>query len=94
MLEAISAYKWCNVRFVDRGELIEEKHYIQGSKIVAPQYVLPEGCVLVEGWYSPDKEGIWDFEDDKVQDDMTLYLNYMSEGMVIENGKITNKREL
>lgn len=91
MLEAISAYKWCNVRFVDRGELIEEKHYIQGSKIVAPQYVLPEGCVLVEGWYSPDKEGIWDFEDDKVQDDMTLYLNYMSEGMVIENGKITNK---
>lgn len=90
ILEMVSQYRWFSVKFLDRGELIEERHYVQGSKIAEPQYTLPPGCILVDGWFNPATNSIWDFENDVIEDNMTLSLNYMSAGVVIVNGAVKN----
>ena len=84
--EKLKGIKPYRVRYYDNGELIDEKFEIAGAKLTPPQYDLPENCVLVGGWYNPDSEKLWDLEKDTVEGDMELYLNYMTDDIIISQG--------
>ena len=80
--------KWHLVKFYDHDTLIEERYLIEGDKLIEPQYTLPENCVIVGGWYNPDAEKLWDMEEDRIEGETKLYLNYMTDDIVISNGEV------
>ena len=84
-LKDIKPYR---VRYYDNGRLIAEKFEIAGAKLTPPQYELPEYCVLVGGWYNPDSEELWNLDEDTVEGDLNLYLNYMTDDVVISQGVV------
>ena len=90
MLKIFKSYRWFTVRYYDNGRLIKEERVIEKSKLVEPQYKLPNGCVLAEGWYFPSENRIWDFDRDTAEQDIDLYLNYMSEGVAVRDGMVTS----
>ncbi|MDE6372364.1 MAG: leucine-rich repeat domain-containing protein, partial [Clostridia bacterium] len=90
ILNMVAKYKWCKVSFYDDGLLIEEQWVSAGSKLTAPQYTLPDNCVLVGGWYNPATESMWDMDNDTVQESTVLALNYMTDDVVISNGVVTS----
>ncbi len=88
--EKVEKIKWHTVKYYDNGKLLEEKLTLAGAKLTPPQYALPENCVLVGGWYNPDTERIWNMDEDTVEGDTQLYLNYMTDDIVISQGKVTS----
>lgn len=90
IIEKVAAFKWCKVSFYDNGRLLQEQWVCAGSKLTSPSYTLPEHCVLVEGWYNPATETIWNMDEDTVQENTKLYLNYMSDEVVIAYGEVRN----
>ncbi|MDE5655246.1 MAG: leucine-rich repeat domain-containing protein, partial [Clostridia bacterium] len=89
-LEKVEKFKWYTVKYYDNGKLIEEKLTLSGAKLTPPQYTLPQYCVLVGGWYNPATERIWNLDEDTVEGDMELHLNYMTDDVVISKGTITS----
>ncbi len=88
--EKVEKIKWYTVKYYDNGKLIEEKLTLVGSKLTPPQFTLPEGCVLVGGWYNPATERIWNLDEDTIEGDTQLYLNYMTDDVVISQGAVTS----
>ena len=78
------------VEFVVYGNTVKKINVIEGSKLSEPQYSLPEKCSVVDGWYIIDGiDGrLWDFSTDRVEDNMRLTLNFMSDGLVFSQGKL------
>lgn len=90
-LDKVKNIKWRKVKFYDNGKLIDEKILLAGEKLKAPQYTLPQYCVLADGgWYNPATEQIWDTDEDTVEDDTELQLNYMTDDIVITDGVVTS----
>ncbi|MDE7190969.1 MAG: leucine-rich repeat domain-containing protein [Clostridia bacterium] len=90
ILDMVAKFKWCKVKFYDRGKLIEEQWVTVGSKLTEPSYTLPANCVVVGGWYNPATETMWDMDNDTAQDSMELALNYMTDDVVISDGIVSS----
>ncbi|MDE5756111.1 MAG: leucine-rich repeat domain-containing protein [Clostridia bacterium] len=90
MLTMVRNIKWYKVKFYDYGKLLDERWIVEGGKLTAPQYTLPSDCAIVGGWYNPAAGEIWDMENDTVQSDTDLYLNYITDEIVIVNGEVTD----
>ena len=77
------------VNFRINGEIVKSVTVGEGSTLTPPEYALPEGCEVVEGWYDLSKDKLWNFAIDTVQEDVTLTLNFMSTGIgIAANGKL------
>lgn len=82
----LSAYRFCSVSFCVAGVVKERVTLLQGAKITPPRITLPEGCVADGGWYAADSDLPWRFETDTISRDVTLELNFMTEGTVVIGG--------
>ncbi|MDE6275395.1 MAG: leucine-rich repeat domain-containing protein [Clostridia bacterium] len=88
VFEYLKAHQLYKVKFYVYGKLIEERWVAKGSKLIEPQYTLPDYCVVVGGWYNRDTEEWWNIEEDTAQGDMELALNFMTDDVVISGGVI------
>ena len=88
ILEKVAKYRWCNVKFYNDGVLIDEQWVTAGSKLTPPSYSLPDNCVVVGGWYNPVTQTIWDMENNTVDSSMELYLNFMTNDVIINEGVV------
>lgn len=88
ILDMVAKFKWCKVKFYDNGKLLEEQWVTAGSKLTAPQYTLPQNCVVVGGWYNPATDTMWDMDNDTVQESMELALNYKTDDVAISDGVV------
>ena len=78
MLKGNVFYK---VTFRINGEIIKSMTVREGIRLLPPEYTLPDGCEVVEGWYDISKDRLWDFLEDSVTSDVVLTLNFMSKGI-------------
>lgn len=75
----------CTIKFASRGGTeIADKIVQYGEKIIPPEEPIRDGY-LFTGWYKDiDLTSLWDFENDKVQGNMTLYAGW-TEGQAGES---------
>ncbi len=77
------------VTFKIEGETVKSIIISGGLKIQPPEYTLPSGCEVIGGWYELDKDRLWNFEEDIVNKDVELSLNFMSTGVLFNpNGRV------
>ncbi|MDE6758614.1 MAG: leucine-rich repeat protein [Clostridia bacterium] len=69
------------ITFRINGEVIKSYTVREGVKVQQPEFTLPNGCEVVEGWYDMSQDRLWDFDEDGVVNDVVLTLNYMSAGI-------------
>ena len=79
------------VTFRFNGEIIKSITVREGAKVNPPEFTLPTGCEVEDGWYDISKNKLWNFDEDSVFEDVVLTLNFMSKGITFMNtGKIKN----
>ncbi|MDE6189106.1 MAG: leucine-rich repeat domain-containing protein [Clostridia bacterium] len=79
------------VIFRINGEVIKSMCVKEGAILTEPEFTLPAGCEVKEGWYDMSKDKLWDFINDHVYEDVTLTLNFASIGIgIAANGRIKN----
>ncbi|MDE7337372.1 MAG: leucine-rich repeat protein, partial [Clostridia bacterium] len=87
--ERVDNNAFYKVTFKIYGEVIKSMVISEGLKIEPPEFTLPDGCEIVDGWYEVDKDRLWDFDNDKVTADVALSLNFMTSGIAFNpNGKV------
>lgn len=85
----LGQYHYHRVDLYHNDDLVGTRYVVHGAKLPRQEFPLPSGARFDGDWYLDGAETPWDFDNDTVQSDLSLYANLYTDGVAVEDGIVT-----